>query len=112
MPGRRNVATMAVSGYLGDMEMTSVGVRELRNHLSRYLEAVKRGEEIVVTERGRVVAHISPKGVPQDALLRRLAPLIAVGTVRVGRPRSVLRPHRPVKAKGRPGSRMLLEDRR
>lgn len=36
------------------------GVRELRNHLSRYLERVKDGEELVVTDRGRAVARVLP----------------------------------------------------
>lgn len=37
-----------------------VGIRELRNHLSRYLEQVQQGEEITVTDRGRAVARILP----------------------------------------------------
>jgi prevent-host-death family protein len=37
-----------------------VGIRELRAHLSRYVEQVKAGEEIVVTEHGRPVARIVP----------------------------------------------------
>ena len=37
-----------------------VGIRELRAGLSRYVERVKRGEEIVVTERGRPVARLVP----------------------------------------------------
>lgn len=36
-----------------------VGVRELRNNLSRYLEQVKKGKEIVVTERGKPIARLS-----------------------------------------------------
>lgn len=40
--------------------MTRAGVRELRQHLSRYLERVKRGERIEVTERGRPVAVLAP----------------------------------------------------
>ena len=35
-----------------------IGVREFRNHLSRWLEAVRSGEEIVVTDRGRPVARV------------------------------------------------------
>lgn len=35
-----------------------VGIRELRDHLSRWLEEVKAGGELVVTERGRPVARI------------------------------------------------------
>lgn len=36
-----------------------IGVRDLRNGLSRYLELVKSGEEITVTEHGRPIARIS-----------------------------------------------------
>jgi antitoxin (DNA-binding transcriptional repressor) of toxin-antitoxin stability system len=35
-----------------------VGVRELKNRLSAYLRMVKAGEEILVTERGQVVAEL------------------------------------------------------
>jgi prevent-host-death family protein len=38
----------------------SVGVRELRQNLSKYLERVKDGEDLVVTERGKVVARLVP----------------------------------------------------
>ncbi len=38
----------------------TVGVRELRQNLSKYLERVKRGEGLEVTERGRVVAKLVP----------------------------------------------------
>jgi prevent-host-death family protein len=37
-----------------------VGVRELRQNLSRYLERVKDGETLTVTERGREVARLVP----------------------------------------------------
>lgn len=40
--------------------MTEVGVRDLRNHLSRYLEAVRAGDEIVVTDRGAAIARLVP----------------------------------------------------
>jgi prevent-host-death family protein len=38
-----------------------VGVRELRQNLSKYLDRVKAGEELVVTERGQEVARLIPK---------------------------------------------------
>lgn len=38
----------------------TVGVRELRQNLSRYLDRVKAGETLVVTEHGRVIAHLVP----------------------------------------------------
>ncbi len=42
--------------------MKAVGVRELRQNLSRYLARIKGGESLVVTERGREVALIVPSG--------------------------------------------------
>jgi prevent-host-death family protein len=48
-----------------------VGVRELRQNLSRYLDRVKQGESLVVTERGREVARLVPSG-PVDSPLARL----------------------------------------
>ena len=39
-----------------------VGVRELRQNLSKYLDRVKDGESLVVTERGREVARLIPSG--------------------------------------------------
>lgn len=40
--------------------MTEVGIRELRNNLSRYLERIQQGEEVVVTDRGRAIARVLP----------------------------------------------------
>ena len=40
--------------------MAEVGIRELRDHLSKYLEQVQAGDEVVVTDRGRAVARILP----------------------------------------------------
>ncbi len=39
--------------------MKLVGVRELKNRLSEYLRRVKAGEEILVTDRGKIVARLS-----------------------------------------------------
>lgn len=48
-----------------------VAVRELRQNLSRYLAAVKQGESLTVTERGREVARLTPSG-PADSAIARL----------------------------------------
>lgn len=45
--------------------MDRIGVRELRQHASRYLARVRAGETIEVTDRGRPVARLVP--VPDDA---------------------------------------------
>ena len=53
--------------------MKAVGVRELKNRLSEYLRLVRGGEEILVTDRGQVIAELrqpSPRvDVPYPALL-------------------------------------------
>jgi len=89
--------------------MSHVGVRELKNRLSRYLKRVQGGEEIVVTERGRSVARIIPA--KASHLKRVLEPLLREGAVRWngGKPRGTIR--RPV-IQGRPLSEMVVEDRR
>ena len=38
----------------------SVGVRELRQNASQVLDLVKRGEVIIVTERGKPIAELQP----------------------------------------------------
>jgi len=40
--------------------MDRIGVRELRQHASRYLERAGRGETLEVTDRGRPVARLVP----------------------------------------------------
>lgn len=89
--------------------MVTVGVRELKSRLSDYLRRIRRGERIVVTDRGRPVALLSPtagsradEGV--DAMLRD-------GTARWvgGKPRGA---HRPVRIKGASVAAAVGEDRR
>ena len=42
------------------MYMTTVGVAELRQNLSKYLRLVEQGERLVVTDRNRPVAELGP----------------------------------------------------
>ena len=51
--------------------MRAIGIRELRQHASRYLRAVQEGETIEVTDRGHPVARLVP--IPRDAGLEALA---------------------------------------
>lgn len=53
--------------------MERIGVRELRQHASRYLDRVKSGETVEVTERGRLVALLVPPDAPRDARERLIA---------------------------------------
>lgn len=89
--------------------MSQVGVRELKNRLSRYLKRVQRGEEILVTERGRSVARIVPA--EASSLKEAMEPLLREGAVRWsgGKPRGASR--RPV-IRGQTLADMVGEDRR
>jgi prevent-host-death family protein len=46
---------------------SEVGVRELHDRLSRYVQHVKDGAEVVVTMRGRRVARLVPAHLPRGA---------------------------------------------
>lgn len=82
-----------------------VGVRDLRNNLSRYLDRVREGEEIVVTDRGRAIARVSPVGTE-----RVLDRLVADGLVTPAQQRKTTG-GRPVRAKGSV-SDLVAEQRR
>ena len=90
------------------------GVAELKARLSRYLERVKAGQEILVTDRGEPVARIVPivakerRGSRRDRLIR--AGLLIGGRGRV--PRSLLHPPAGKAAQGRAVLDALLEERR
>jgi prevent-host-death family protein len=51
----------------------TVGVRELRQNLSRYLERVKEGQTLTVTERGHEVARLVPSRPDVDPYYLALA---------------------------------------
>lgn len=77
-----------------------VSVREIKARLSEYLRRVKRGEEVVITSRGKPVARIvGPEDVPETAeanvaqTLRRL-PWIRPGAGRTPLGARAPLPHR------------------
>jgi antitoxin (DNA-binding transcriptional repressor) of toxin-antitoxin stability system len=47
--------------------MVRVGVRDLKNQLSLYLQFVKNGESVVVTEHDKVIAEISTPRYPHES---------------------------------------------
>ena len=53
--------------------MRSAGVREARQNLSALLDEVKKGREVVITERGRPVAKLVPPDRPRSGGVRHLA---------------------------------------
>jgi len=92
--------------------MLSVGVRELKNNLSRFLRSVKSGEEVVVTDHGKPVARIvqerpeKPHSV-EEAMQRMEAEGL------ITRAKKPLRKNIPIppKVPGKPLSEIVIEDR-
>lgn len=74
--------------------MRNVGVRELRDGLSRHLADVREGRTITVTDHGRPVARIVPVGLPT-----KLEQLIASGKVTPATRRKGKRPE-PIEGRG------------
>jgi prevent-host-death family protein len=93
--------------------MSTVGVKALKDRLTHYLRQSKRGEEVVVTERGRPIAVIHPiraaePAVRLDARLARLADqgLITLPVAKTSKK------VRKIRIAGRPLSRTILDERR
>ena len=71
--------------YMAEREHPDrVGVRELRQNLSVYLQRVKEGETLEVTERGLPVAELRPRS---PAPLSKIDQMIADGRITPARSR-------------------------
>lgn len=55
------MVNVVTSDYIGET-MRTIGIRELKAHLSRTLRDVQRGERYLVTDRGRIVAELRLPG--------------------------------------------------
>lgn len=89
--------------------MAAVGIRQLRNQLSRYLRLVRAGERVVVTERGLPVAVISSPSVARAD--RHVETLLREGIARWGggKPRGS---RRPARVSGSSVAQAVIEGRR
>ena len=101
-------ATMCVMSERGSAA-ARVGVRELRQNLSVYLDRVKAGETLEVTEHGQPVARISPRPAETMTPLERL---IFEGRVTPARGDLLALGPPPRAPKGSPSvTRLLIEAR-
>lgn len=60
-------------------EPESIGIRELRQHASRYVAMARAGQRVAVTDRGKLVAYLVPAHEPTTTFER----LVAAGQVRM-----------------------------
>ena len=93
--------------------MQRVGCREFKNRLGRYLRAVRKGQTLLITDRGKPVARVSPPDQNRDSELTfsdLLKKLEAEGKIRL--PKRPLGKFRAVPSRGKSASQMIIEDRR
>ena len=92
--------------------MVTAGIKELKNQLSRYIGLVKKADDVLITERGRVIARIVKEDSSSSSLRQALQPLILKGQVLMPT-RDIKRDvPRPIELPGKAVSDIVLEDRR
>ena len=89
--------------------MNTVGIRELKAHLSRHLRRVRSGARLVITERGHAIATVNPLETAGDVEWAHA--LVSAGRAQWsgGKPEG-LTPPAAIKA-GKSVSDAVLEDR-
>jgi prevent-host-death family protein len=93
--------------------MLTVASKELKNRLGRYLQLVREGQPVRITDRGKPIGCIVPlEGSVESAELAPLARLLVKGQLKLGS--GSMRPHRK-RARLKPGpstTELLAEERR
>ena len=74
------MSNVATCGY--NLLMTSTGIRQLKDNLSRYIRRIEAGERIAITAHGRVVAELGPPGARTKGTPSRFDDLVASGVIR------------------------------
>jgi len=92
--------------------MQSAGIKEFKNQLSRYLAFVKKGDDVLITERGRVIARVIKENSRSSSLRQALQPLVLKGQVVMPKCEIKRDISEPVKLSGKAVSKIVLEDRR
>jgi antitoxin (DNA-binding transcriptional repressor) of toxin-antitoxin stability system len=94
--------------------MLTVGIRELKNRLTYYLNAAKKGDNIVVTERGTPVAimHNLDRTEEKASVEERMAVLSREGLISLPKKKVVFPPVKRVLVKGVPVSETIISERR
>lgn len=95
--------------------MELVGVRELKNRLTYYLSLIKKGGEVIVTDRGNPVAiiHSLDKTEINASPEEKLASLAKRGLIKLSSKKKKFDlSTKPVPIKGKPLSKIVIGDRR
>ncbi len=90
-----------------------LGLREANQHFARTIKAVRSGQEVVLTDRGRPIAVIKPIKDEDSGHAVALRAMAEEGLITLpDRKGPMPAPRwRPVKVKGAPVSRAIIDDR-
>ena len=90
------------------MNETTVGIRELKAQISKYLRRVKAGQTLIITDHGKPVGRIVPV---EETLEERVQRLVEAGIVKWNGKK--LKPREPIAINQGPRqiSDMIVEDR-
>ena len=93
--------------------MQLVGIKELKNRLTYYLGITKKGDRVIVTDRGVPVAVLHNLDSDEHlSIEEKLASLAKQGKIRLPWKKERGISSKPVKMKGKPLSETILEERR
>ncbi len=90
----------------GSPARKTVGARELKARLGSYLQRVRAGETLTVTDRGEPIAELRPL---EETFGQKLERLRATG--RIGGGSGLMEPFEPIRIEGASVSSAILEDR-
>lgn len=93
------------------MEPMTVGIREAKINLSKLLKLVRKGKEVILTDRGEPVGKIVPieaEALPLEARIRQLE---GQGVIEPGQQRERQKVPLPIPVPDELAQRILREDR-
>ncbi len=92
--------------------MINVGIKEVKNNLSRLLAQVKAGEEVLITKRGKPIARIVKESQGNQSIRAALDPLVQSGLITLPGRSIVKDSISAIETLGKPVSEIVIEDRR
>lgn len=93
------------------MQSASVGIRDAKMHLSKYIKMVQRGAEVIITDRGRPVGKIIPIQTRELSVGERVKRLEDQGLIDPIAGKSLKKIPPPIPVPSGIAQKMLQEDR-
>ena len=93
------------------MQSASVGIRDAKMHLSKYIKMVQKGTEVIITDRGRPVGKIVPVQNEDLTLEERIKVLEDQGLIEKQSANRIQKIPSPIPVPDNIAQNFLLEDR-